>query len=364
MRRIIFVFIISFFCNSVYADWFEINSFNKAIAFSKIAKLGKVSIFVVSTSWCGPCHVLEKALKSQSYDMTLVDIYIIDMAPKGKNNSDLQNTDAYNIWMSIENLESWPTIYVTSQTSNLKAIFNGKGKDKDVISRINRIVNGLLDQNKYFVKDLVLPKSPTSIIKVVNTSQNIINCDKGIKSVKRELGSCIVEKNKMQNRINKFTDSISVLDKNYKLRVKAFQDSISLLDMALNRTEISNQTASSRLQFLETFDIKNCSLTFFKNSNELLKKTKNRNKAAYMNFKANLNFSAQDTIVNFTIKIKNINKSNNAHLTILCYNLNLNQGINSVNIPFTLSNSNSKQYLIEMLKYGVVVYRDEYRFRR
>ena len=144
-------------CISTKADWYEIDAWDKVINFSSVAKYGKVSIFILSTSWCVPCKILKDVLKNQNYDMSKVDIYIINMAPEGHTFEELKKTKSFKIWQGIEGLKSWPTVYITNQINNIKAVFNDKGDDDDLISRINRIVNSYLENQDYYNENSILP---------------------------------------------------------------------------------------------------------------------------------------------------------------------------------------------------------------
>ncbi len=145
--KILFIFVLLLgFSINAHADWYEVNSFGKVPAVSKIAKVGKVSIFIVSTHWCAPCHALQEAIKDKNYNMNDVDVYIIDMAPAGYTFEQVKNDPSYKTWLSIENLQKWPTVYVTTQTSTLKGFFGKIGGDKTLAEDIHKMVTDLLDR--------------------------------------------------------------------------------------------------------------------------------------------------------------------------------------------------------------------------
>src|ERR1017187_8484453 len=51
----------------------------KCYSFSRIAKAGKITLFIVSTHWCAPCidlkNRIDEALKSNIIDPKQVDVY-------------------------------------------------------------------------------------------------------------------------------------------------------------------------------------------------------------------------------------------------------------------------------------------------
>jgi thioredoxin-related protein len=159
--KILFIVILLLgFSIKAHADWYEVNSFGKVPAVSKIAKIGKVSIFIVSTNWCAPCKALKEIIKAKNYNMNDVDVYIIDMAPVGYRFKQVEEDPSYQTWLSIENLHKWPTVYVTAQTSTLKGFWGKPGGDKTMVAEIDKMVTDLLSRKADVHPELIY----TSII--------------------------------------------------------------------------------------------------------------------------------------------------------------------------------------------------------
>jgi thiol-disulfide isomerase/thioredoxin len=106
-------------------NWFNINTFDSTIAFSKIARLGKISVFIVSTSWCAPCKVLKEQLKKEMKYGTNVDFYDINMCYQ-RRYDDLQKTDAYFFARMYDRLKEWPRVVITSPTGSIIKSFSSE----------------------------------------------------------------------------------------------------------------------------------------------------------------------------------------------------------------------------------------------
>jgi thiol-disulfide isomerase/thioredoxin len=106
-------------------NWFNINTFDSTIAFSKIAKLGKVSVFIVSTSWCGPCKTLKEQLKKEVKYGSNVDFYDINMCYQ-RRYDDLEKTDAYFYARMYDRLKEWPRVVITSPTGSIIKSFSSE----------------------------------------------------------------------------------------------------------------------------------------------------------------------------------------------------------------------------------------------
>lgn len=361
-KRIIIFIIALFFAFAADADWYSINSYNRVPAFSKIAKLGKVSIFVVSTSWCTPCEFLKDAIKDQDFDMLKVDIYIVNMAPEGYNYSNLKNTEAYYMWRGIENLDRWPTVYITSQTTNLKAIINDKGEEKDLITRINKVTNSLLEKNKYFHKELV--SIDRYNINHEDLIENIdVSLDKSIKKITSDFND--INRSK-ESTIKNIKDSlISYEIYNSKIN-KVLKDSISELKICITNSSNDKDGVSKKLVFLQSLDISNRGILALEANKKERKRTDNHYKTSFIENIVYTRFSSLDSIETFIFKIKDINNSdylildNNKLEKEIC----LKNGTNNILSKVDLCIDKSKSFQFEIYKFGVLVLKSEYHFRR
>lgn len=107
----------------------------KSLAFSRVATVGKVSIFIISAHWCRPCRVLkdylETELETGNIDSRYVDIYYCLVT---KNNSeseeDLAQRQAYRHIRDIDGLvKVYPTTYILAPTTNCFTYVQGAGPD-------------------------------------------------------------------------------------------------------------------------------------------------------------------------------------------------------------------------------------------
>lgn len=105
-------------------NWREFGTFEQTIAFSKIAPLGKMSVFIVSTAWCGPCKSLKQSLLkiNKKYEKS-VQFYYINMS-QGQNYEALRKTDAYFFARMYDRLKEWPRVTITSPTGSILKNFS------------------------------------------------------------------------------------------------------------------------------------------------------------------------------------------------------------------------------------------------
>jgi hypothetical protein len=148
MKKISFllIFFNFIYVNRAKADWYEIDARGKVVPISKIAKIGKISVFMISTSWCAPCIGLKKRLQATEFDMSKVDFYYVLVADN--QTPDFEKSNAYETWRRIEGLEAFPMIYIAAPTSNIVSKL-GK-KEYNPYEKIIQVVNGLLEDSEHF----------------------------------------------------------------------------------------------------------------------------------------------------------------------------------------------------------------------
>lgn len=103
--------------------WQEINTFDKTISYSKIAKTGRISVFILSVWWCGPCKELRDSLSKSSHLSEFIDLYYIDMCAEHEY-KELKETDSYFFYRAYDRLKEWPRVIITSQTGSIVKSFS------------------------------------------------------------------------------------------------------------------------------------------------------------------------------------------------------------------------------------------------
>jgi hypothetical protein len=132
-----------FISNSARSDWFQIDAKGSLIPFSKIARPGKVSVFIVGITGCSPCIVLKESLwGDKTMDLTKVDFYYVNLA-SGISQEELNQTSGYKLWRQIEKLEAYPYVYILSPTTNI--ISRGNFTASVVKKNINSILEAFKD---------------------------------------------------------------------------------------------------------------------------------------------------------------------------------------------------------------------------
>lgn len=136
----LFIIVLVFSCQTaMHANWYSIELKGALIPFGKIAKVGRVSVFIVSTPSCAPCKVLKANLYGdKSFNMQKIDFYDVNIA-SGITEKELRNTTEYRLWRQAERLESYPYIYILSPATNVVArgTFNA--------SEVKHNINSLLE---------------------------------------------------------------------------------------------------------------------------------------------------------------------------------------------------------------------------
>lgn len=147
MKKLLFFISLSIFSYlPVKANWYELDARGKVVPVSKIAKVGKISVFMVSTSWCGPCIELKLRLKATQFDMDKIDFYYLLVADNDTPN--YEKSLAYETWRRVERLEAFPLVYITAPTTNIVSKF---GKEESYkYERILKVIKGLQEDSENF----------------------------------------------------------------------------------------------------------------------------------------------------------------------------------------------------------------------
>jgi hypothetical protein len=106
-------------CTKSYGHWYELNVDGLLIPFSKIAKEGKVSVFILGTPSCGPCHRLKTDLKAEGdFDMNKVDFYYVNMAHSIKE-IELEYMPSAKIWKGTTGMNAFPQTFILDPVTNI-----------------------------------------------------------------------------------------------------------------------------------------------------------------------------------------------------------------------------------------------------
>jgi thiol-disulfide isomerase/thioredoxin len=152
------------------SNWYEIHTNGKIVPIGKIAKPGKISVFIISASWCGPCKGLRKHLEATRFDENLVDFYYVENQEGNlEAHKRYEKSIPYKIWTKIEGLETYPLIYIASQTTNIVSKFGGDEEKK--YEKIVEIVNALLIDGANLSSDMIWSAEPIQ----ANTKQHADN---------------------------------------------------------------------------------------------------------------------------------------------------------------------------------------------
>lgn len=221
-------------------NWYEVNAYGKAVAFSKVAKEGRISVFIVSTTWCKPCIELKNNLFSSLDQYPDVDFYYILMNGSTKHNyKDLKETAAYDVWMKTELLKEWPTVYVLAPTTNVVKKFNPttireEGYTKGMFQRTVDIIEKLRINTTNYSDDLLITeieKEPYVISKATSNSET-------------EKNATATADNYITHTIEQ-GDNLTKISKKYNVtadEIKEWNNLNSVDDIKIGETLIINKT--------------------------------------------------------------------------------------------------------------------------
>jgi len=149
MKKINFIFsILTFISTSCNANWYELNTNGQVISYSRIAKEGKISVFILSTNWCSPCKALKHRLQDTPFDKDKIDFYYVNMSGDMKYEQ-LKHSNGYQIWRKIEQINSWPTVYIAAQTTNIVSSFSAE-EEPYPYDKVVKITKDLIEDGKTF----------------------------------------------------------------------------------------------------------------------------------------------------------------------------------------------------------------------
>lgn len=212
-------------------NWYEINAYGKAVAFSKVAEEGRISVFIVSTTWCKPCIELKNNLFNSIDEYSDVDFYYVIM--NGNHNyKELQKTAAFDVWRKTELLSEWPTVYILAPTTNVVKKFTPtsltkEGYTKGMFQRTVDIIEKLRINTTTYSNDLLITKIDK---KPYSTSKEVSTSEVTDKSIKHKI---------------KQGDNLTKIAKKYKVstdEIKKWNKLNSVDDIKVGETLIINKT--------------------------------------------------------------------------------------------------------------------------
>ncbi len=147
----LFIFTINSFC---HADVIHLDGTACYYPPAKLAKVGKVSVFVYGASWCAPCHLLENRFTEERlFPDSMVDYFFIEIAnQKSKRNPSLQN------FIVSDSINILPHILIYSPKVQLVGVM--KKYNDEVFSAIVSTVQNAIDASRNI--DFALVKTEVS----------------------------------------------------------------------------------------------------------------------------------------------------------------------------------------------------------
>lgn len=91
---------------------------NQVFNYSQASVGGKFNIFILGTSWCGPCKELKERLLTAEFDSSLVELHYVYCEGHNKWQS-FRQSKTYFAYLAVENLQEWPQVIITSPLGNL-----------------------------------------------------------------------------------------------------------------------------------------------------------------------------------------------------------------------------------------------------
>jgi hypothetical protein len=116
-------------CDLKYTkNWRMIDATDSLIAYSKLAKTGKISVFIIGAPWCGPCCALKRDLIAYGKHNDKIDYYYLST---GKTYDSFKTSDVYFFLRMYDRLKEWPQVIITSPTGSIVKSFCQQDLDKE-----------------------------------------------------------------------------------------------------------------------------------------------------------------------------------------------------------------------------------------
>lgn len=158
----------------------------KSLAFSRFAKPGQISVFILGAPWCHPCHALKNALQegydNGSINTKDVDIYYCNLAKNVEDTPDvLDSREGYRNIKYVDQLtEFFPTTYILTPTTNCYAIVKGY-KGNEILKMIQDLQETKKEYFSLSALNSQLSPSPSA-----STSSNCGELQKKIQNLEAE----------------------------------------------------------------------------------------------------------------------------------------------------------------------------------
>lgn len=160
------------------ADWFKLDINGELIPFSKIAKEGKISVFIVCIPRCPPCEVLKDNLYSdKTIDLNKVDFYDINLTTKiTEEQRKAQKTFA--IWQEAEKLKGFPYIYILSPVLNITSRGNfNASKTKENIDNLMKLFEDFESDKMLANESEIVPYNSNNVVASKISNENVEKYD-------------------------------------------------------------------------------------------------------------------------------------------------------------------------------------------
>jgi hypothetical protein len=218
------------------------NTADKCYSFSRVAKPGKVSLFILGTHSCAPCEVLKmqlnEAMEKGIINPSEVDIYSYMLSKSAADKTeDLNSRLGYRMLKNIDKLTKiWPTTYITSPTTNCYAIVEGN-KYEEIMENIKDLLEA---KRKYFdAAGLYLGKSiAKDTVYIRKDPLTGANQKSGAKTVTLNDKKLV----SLQEQIDSKSDSIELLQKKISFLKAREQTLKEQIKNALSPDEEPNET--------------------------------------------------------------------------------------------------------------------------
>jgi len=221
-------------------NFYEIKLFNKVLAYSKIAKEGRTSVFMISTPWCGPCRALKNQVNGVNENYPNTDFYYVNMA-YGHRFDDLKRSESWEVWQAMERVNQWPAIVIISPTNNIikrytETSLEEEGYKGSTFDRMVEILGILQDYSKFYNDNLLVTSlnDNSIVVEKVENKNIVVNNNVAVEKVEAGNTDIIVENTEpiTEDIHNEGTYFIHVVEPNDSIRKLAKRFNVTEDDIA------------------------------------------------------------------------------------------------------------------------------------
>gem|GEM_PF-6250460 len=253
------------------AEWFDINSYRKVLAMSKMCRIGKISVFIISTKTCPPCLVLKKSLKedikAKKLSLDSIDFYNIILDEGARSVSEFEKDSATLMWAAYEGITGFPTVFIFSPTTNMVAKFcadETAKEGKTMYQKTVEIINDLQSKKRFFSSKFIV-KQQNPVVEI----DSVAFFKKKEKDLNAKMSKLQNDSLLKQKRIDTLEAKIKILSNHLLVDTCKYNVEIKYFDKTENKFQIFHKVGNLGEKVCDIAKYHNVSFSTLKSLNPI-----------------------------------------------------------------------------------------------